>query len=65
MAQVSSATDTTPIFIGWPGVEYASAIPPSACAIESVPGRSACGPLGPYPEIETYTSFGLTFFKSS
>ena len=47
MAQVSSATDTMPVRSGWPGVEYASAMPPSACAIESVPGSAAFGPFGP------------------
>ena len=47
IAQLSSATEATPVLKLFPGIEYASAIPLKACPTASVPGKCPSGASGP------------------
>ena len=47
IAQLSSATEATPVLKLFPGIEYASAIPLNACPTASVPGKCPSGASGP------------------
>ena len=54
-----SATATPTRTGGRPSSPVMLIIPPSACIIRSYAGRSAFGPVCPYPVIEQYTNPGF------